>query len=383
MTWRLPSRGLEIAARMRSLRIGVNALYLIPGGVGGTEIYLRNLVRALGEIDSANEYFLFTNRETGDSLAPGKPNFHTVQQEVRAAFRPARIVWEQLALPLAVAARQIDALLNPGFTAPILCGCPQVSVFHDLQHKRHPEHFRWFDLPFWRTLLFWSAHISHTLIADSEATRDDLERYYRLPQNRIRVVPLGVDAKFFEIVRRPEPFLLSVSTLHPHKNLDRLLRVFAEFRRGRPEFRLVIAGLRGFNSAQLDALRQQLGLARSVEFTGWIPREELYDLYARAFAFVYPSTFEGFGLPVLEALAAGLPAACSRIEPLASMAADAALRFDPADERDMARAIERIVGDEALRVQLAAAGPRRAALFAWNATARATLGELVEAVQRP
>jgi len=370
---------LEIAGRMRPLRIGVNALYLIPGGVGGTEIYLRKLVQALAEIDGANEYFLFTNRETADSLEPGKPNFHTVQQAVRAAFRPARIVWEQVPLPLAVAAHRIDVLLNPGFTAPILCGSPQVTVFHDLQHKRHPEHFRWSDLPFWRTLLFWSAHVSRALIADSAATRDDLERFYRLPRNRIRIVPLGVDANLFQVVRRPEPLLLSVSTLHPHKNLDRLLRVFAEFRRARPEFRLVIAGLRGFNTAQLDALRQELGLADSVEFTGWIPREELYDLYARAFAFVYPSTFEGFGLPVLEALAAGVPAACSRIEPLASMAADAAVKFDPADEADIARAIERIVCDEPLRAQLAAAGPKRAALFSWAATARATLAALVDA----
>jgi glycosyltransferase involved in cell wall biosynthesis len=367
---------------MRPLRIGVNALYLIPGGVGGTEIYLRNLVRALAGIDSTNEYFLFTNRETGDSLAPGKPNFHTVQQAVRAAFRPARIAWEQFALPLVVSARRIDVLLNPGFTAPILCGGPQVTVFHDLQHKRHPEHFRWFDLPFWRTLLFWSAHVSRTLIASSEATRVDLERFYRLPRNRIRVVPLGVDPKFFEIIRRPEAFLLSVSTLHPHKNLDRLLRVFAAFRRGRPEFRLVIAGLRGFDTDHLLALRQELGLAESVEFTGWIPREELYDLYARASAFVYPSTFEGFGLPILEALAAGVPAACSRIEPLASMAADAALQFDPADEREIARAIERIVGDEPLRAQLAEAGPKRAALFSWTSTARSTLDALEDAAEK-
>ena len=372
---------MEIAARMRPLRIGVNALYLIPGGVGGTEIYLRNLMRALGEIDSANEYFLFTNLETGDSLPPEKPNFHTVRQAVRAAFRPARIIWEQMALPLAVTARRIDVLLNAGFTAPILCGCPQVSVFHDLQHKRHPEHFRWFDLPFWRAFLFWSAHVSRTLIADSEATREDLERYYRLPQDRIRVVPLGVDTKFFEVVRRPEPFLLSVSTLHPHKNLDHLLRVFAEFRRVRLEFRLVIVGLRGFDTAHLHALQQELGLAEAVEFTGWIPRDELYDLYARAFAFVYPSTFEGFGLPVLEALAAGVPAACSRIEPLASMAAEAALQFDPTDERDMAHAIERICCDESLRAQLATAGPKRAAMFSWNTTARATLEALEEAAQ--
>src|SRR5258708_8148260 len=221
MTWRLPSRGLEIAARMRPLRIGVNALYLIPGGVGGTEIYLRKLVQALAEIDSSNEYLLFSNRETGDSLAPGKPNFHTVQQAVRAAFRPARIAWEQFKLPLTVAARRIDVLLNPGFTAPILCGCPQVTVFHDLQHKRHPEYFRWFDLPFWNFFLFWSITISCQIVAVSGSTSDDLRRWYRLPPAKIRIVPSGVDPRFFELssLRCPDPLLLAASLLLQPPNL--------------------------------------------------------------------------------------------------------------------------------------------------------------------
>jgi len=367
---------------MRPLRIGVNALYLIPGGVGGTEIYLRNLLRAFAEIDSTNEYVLFTNRETGRDLAPTQANFHIAGQAVRAAFRPARILWEQIVLPLAIARQHIDVLLNPGFTAPILCGCPQVTVFHDLQHKRHPEYFRWFDLPFWRFLLFWSAYISPALIADSEATRADLLRFYRLPDEKIRVIPLGVDPKFFEIARarRPEPILLTVSTLHPHKNLDRLLRAFAGFHSARPEFRLVIAGLRGFDTENLERLRQELALTDHVEFTGWIPRDDLYALYARAFAFVYPSTFEGFGLPVLEALAAGVPAACSNIEPLSSTAGDAALQFDPQDEKALLDAMTKLVSDEVLRAQLAAAGPQRAARFSWHTTARLTLDALIEAV---
>ncbi len=366
---------------MRPLRIGVNALYLIPGGVGGTEIYLRNLLRVLGEIDNTNEYFLFTNRETGTDLGPELPNFHRVPQAVWAVFRPARIAWEQTVLPLAVAARRIDVLLNPGFTAPLLCGCPQVTVFHDLQHKRHPDHFRWFDLPFWRVLLFWSAHLAQIVIADSEATATDLATYYRLPLRRVRVVPLGVDPKFFMIsaARRTEPLLLSVSTLHPHKNLDRLLRAFGAFHRNRPEFRLVIAGLRGFDSANLERLRDKLGLAAAAEFTGWIPREDLYRLYARARAFLYPSTFEGFGLPVLEALAAGIPTACSRIEPLASTAGDAALQFDPSDETAMADAMERLVFDEKLRETLSTKGPARASRFSWHTTARLTLQALRDA----
>ena len=368
---------------MSPLRIGVNALYLIPGGVGGTEIYLRNLLQALAEIDATNEYVLFTNRETGLGLRPGAPNFRTVQHDVRASFRPARILWEQTGLPLAIARQHLDVLLNPGFTAPLLCGCPQVTVFHDLQHKRHPEYFRWFDLPFWRFLLFWSAHLSRSLIADSDATRADLMEFYRLPREKIQVVPLGVEPEFFEIARarRPGPFLLSVSTLHPHKNLHRLLRAFARFRQARPDFRLIVAGLRGFEAENLERLQQELGLSGAVEFTGWIPREDLYALYARAFAFIYPSTFEGFGLPVLEALAAGIPAACSDIEPLASTAGDAALRFDPQDDQALLDAMTRLFSDHHLRAELSVRGPQRAALFSWKTTARLTLDALVEAGQ--
>src|SRR5262249_39370559 len=147
-------------------------------------------------------------------------------------------------------------------------------------------------------------------------------RYYRLTAGCVRVAPLAADPAFSELRarRRPEPFLLTVSTLHPHKNLDGLLRAFAAFRARCPEFRLVVCGIHGFSSGPLHDLRASLGLGDSVTFPGWIPRTDLLDLYARAWAFVYPSLFEGFGLPVVEAMAAGVPLACSAIEPLASIA---------------------------------------------------------------
>ena len=156
------------------IRIGVNALYLIPGGVGGTEIYLRNLLNALAGIDSENQYIVFTNRETGSGLVPDRPNFLHAPQSVRASFRPARILWEQLVLPFAARRHQLNVLFNPGFTAPLVCGCPMVTVFHDLQHKRHPEYFRWFDLPFWNFFVWASARRSRGAIAVSVATHDDL-----------------------------------------------------------------------------------------------------------------------------------------------------------------------------------------------------------------
>jgi glycosyltransferase involved in cell wall biosynthesis len=274
-------------------------------------------------------------------------------------------------------------MLNPGFTAPLLAACPQVTMFHDLQHKQHPENFRWFELPFWQFFLFWPAHMSRLLLAPSQSTADDLKRYYRVPETRIRVAVHGVDAAFFEVAKRrqPERFLLAVSTLHPHKNLDALLRAFAVFRQSHPDFRLVVSGLHGFSAGDLHTLRDALGLRDAVDFPGWIPREELYNLFARAWAFVYPSLFEGFGLPVLEALAAGVPTACSSIDPLHAISGEAALRFDPRDQAALLAAMTRITDDDALRQSLATAGPARAAHFNWRFTARTTLDALEDAAK--
>lgn len=356
-------------------RIGVNALYLIPGGVGGTEIYLRELLAALGRRDKTNEYFVFTNLETGADLVPRQANFQWKPQAVRARFRPARILWEQTVVPLEASRYRLDVLFNPGFTAPILAPCPCITVFHDLQHKRHPEHFRWFELPFWRVLLWASAIRSRRLIAVSQATREDLLRYYKLKPESIAVISHGVEPAFFALDRtRVESYLLCVSTLHPHKNLDRLIRAYA---RRKPDFRLVLAGMRGFYTRSLDTLISGLGIADSVQITGWIARTELYRLYERAHAFIYPSTFEGFGMPVLEALAAAIPVACSDIPPLREVADEAVLFFNPLDENAIADALDRIVTDEPLRRRLAEAGPQRARQFTWEQAAAATLDILL------
>src|SRR5580704_12679556 len=277
------------------IRIGVNALYLIPGGVGGTEIYLRNLLRALADIDSENQYIIFTNHETGSDLAPDRANFHHAPQSVRASFRPARILWEQLALPWAARKHRLNVLFNPGFTAPLLCSCPMVTVFHDLQHKRHPEYFRWFDLPFWNFFVWASARRSRGAIAVSQATADDMQLYYH---RSAQVIHHGVESELIEIAHRrhPKDYLLCVSTTHPHKNLERLLRVHAQIHaQNNAAPRLVLTGVRGFAAQEIERLA-----SGSVELTGWIPREQLYELYRGALGFIYASTFEGFGMPVLE-----------------------------------------------------------------------------------
>ena len=366
------------------LRIGVNALYMIPGGVGGTEIYLRSLIEALAAIDKTNQYILFTNRETGGSLLPPADNFRCVPQAVAATNRPARLIWEQTRLPWEARKRRLNVLFNPGFTAPAVCGCRQVTVFHDLQHKRHPGHFRWHELPFWNLFLAMSAHVSDRLIAVSDATREDLLLFYKLPPKKVTTVRHGVDPRFFEIARQrascpPEPFLLCVSTLHPHKNIERLVLAFSQFRLSRPEFRLVLAGLKGLHTEAVEKLIEDLSLREQVTITGWIPRERLYDLYLRAHAFIYPSTFEGFGMPILEAMAAGIPTACSGIEPLLSIADKSAMFFPPEQVELIAATMGVLVNDVKLREKLAAEGPQRASRFSWEKAARQTLDVILEA----
>lgn len=342
------------------MRVGVNALYLIPGGVGGTEIYLRNLLRALAVVDQENEYVVFTNVETGADLTPDAPKFKHAPQNVCATFRPARILYEQFTLPRGLRRERIDVLLNPGFTGPAFCPCPSVTVFHDLQHKRHPEYFRWFDLPFWRLLLWASAKRSARLIAVSEATRDDLRHFYCVDS---AVIHHGVEPAFAEIAgrREPEGYILCVSTLHPHKNLERLVRVHATMPEA-PE--LVITGLRGFAAERIEAAAKG-----RVRFTGWIPRQELLELFRRARAFVYPSTFEGFGMPVLEAMAAGVPVACSDIPPHREIASGMAVLFDPQSDNAMRQAIERVLSD----ASLVEPARKHAATFTWERAAAETV----------
>jgi glycosyltransferase involved in cell wall biosynthesis len=345
------------------IRIGVNALYLIPGGVGGTEIYLRNLLAALAEIDSENQYIIFTNRETGADLVPDRKNFIRAPQPVGASFRPARILWEQFALPFAARKHRLKVMFNPGFTAPLLCDCPMVTVFHDLQHKRHPEYFRWFDLPFWNFFVWAAAKRSRGAIAVSQATADDLRRYYGLSA---QVIHHGVEREFMEIAHRrhPQDFLLCVSTTHPHKNLERLLRVHAQMKNAP---KLILTGVRGFAAKEIESLA-----SGSVEITGWIPREDLRSLYRNALGFIYPSTFEGFGMPVLEAMAAGVPVACSDIAPLREIARSTVHFFDPASDREIRDALLLLASGKISTV----AAQKRAAQFTWEKTARATLDYL-------
>ena len=259
-----------------------------------------------------------------------------------------------------------------------------MTVFHDLQHKRHPEYFRWFDRPFWRLFLYWAARRSQALIAISGATATDLRRFYpRLPASKIYTVPQGVDPAFAEIrpQRHPEPFLLTVATLHPHKNLNGLLRAFAFIRLGAiPNSGWWFAACTGSLPVRCMSCGCRSGWRMRSNFRAGF-RASKCTIFSRARGrSSYSLTLSKVsGLPVLEAMAAGVPMACSNVEPMAGLAGDAALLFDPEDVDAMAAAMLRITEDEALRAGETGGGWSTAGgeVF-WEATAKGTLEAMVE-----
>jgi glycosyltransferase involved in cell wall biosynthesis len=378
------------------LRIGVNALYLIPGGVGGTEIYLRNLLGALAEIDRRNEYFVYLNRETDVDLCPRQANFAPVDTGVKATFRPGRLIWEQLRLPSHTRTDKLDVLFSPGFTAPLTGSGRRVTVIHDLQHKRQPQNFGRFELMAWEWCVAQSVKTASTIITVSESSKKDIVEFYGTPREDIRVVPHGVEDDFFGLKKNetygPElltqaglpdsPYLLAVSTVHPHKNWERLIDAYEAVTRQEADLQLVISGLPGKSWEGLKKLIASKGLGGRVHLLGWQPRKTLIGLFKYADSLVFASTFEGFGMPVLEALASGTPVACSDIAPLRELADGCASFFDPHSSDDIAAAIRGLRQDEFQRVKFVNAGLQRSKDSTWRRAAQQTLAIFLEAAQR-
>lgn len=378
------------------LRIGVNALYLIPGGVGGTEIYLRNLLQALSGIDRRSEYFVYVNRETGVDLCPPQANFAPVDTGVKASFRPGRLLWEQLRLPSHTRSDKLDVLFSPGFTTPATGRGQRVTVIHDLQHKRQPQNFGRIERAAWDWCVAQSIKSSSLLITVSENSKKDIMEFYGVPDSDIRVVPHGVEDDFFGLKKNetygPEiptdaglpdaPYLLAVSTVHPHKNWEKLLDAYQVVSREEENLHLAVCGLPGKSWDNVKSLIASKGLSERVHLLGWQPRKTLIGLFKYAEALVFPSTFEGFGMPVLEAMAAGVPIACSDIPPLRELANGCASFFDPHSRDDMAAAIRSLRQDEFQKMKFVAAGLERAQNSTWRRAAEQTLAIFLEASQR-
>lgn len=362
------------------MRVGLNVLHLVPRETGGGELYVRRLIPALLEAGQALELVVFTGHEASPSLSaePWASDVELVHVPVRSRSRPRRVLAEQTLLPRAARRARIDLLHNVQNTAPVMPRVPQVTTILDVIYKRHPETHAGILAAGVALLVPLAARRSRRILTLSEAAKDDIVHYLHVTPDRIDVTRLGPGlpddvspVAEAELRRRYDlgeaPIVLTVSAKRPHKNLERLLEAIALVQSD-PEPVLVAPG---YETVFEPELRQRAD--ERIRFLGWVDDDELEGLYRAATSFVFPSLAEGFGLPVLEAMARGTPVACSRIGPLEEVAGEAAFYFEPTDAHGMARAIESLLSDAALRTGLAEAGRERAKQFSWTRTAEATL----------
>jgi glycosyltransferase involved in cell wall biosynthesis len=349
--------------------------------MSGLETYARELTRALLEEEGDLRVTAFVNREASTDAA--WPDLvPTVTVPVYGRRRAAWVRAEQLRLPILAQRAGVDVLHSLASTAPTWGSFTRVVTIHDVIYRIHPDAHGWRSLAL-RALIPLAARRSHRVIVPSRSSERDLVRLLKVPQEKIDVVPNGIGAapaerwpREVEVRRRYDlgsrPILLTVSLRRPNKNLARLLDALALI----PSERRPVLVLAGHATPHEQTLRQhaaRVSVGSDTRFLPWVPAEELEGLYRAATAFVFPSLYEGFGLPVLEAMTRGVPVACSNRGALSEVADDAALTFDPERPREIAAAIERLLADPGERGRLSRAGEMNAARFSWAETARGTL----------
>jgi glycosyltransferase involved in cell wall biosynthesis len=372
------------------MHVGLNLLFLVPGATGGMEVYASELIPELVAAAPEHRFTAFVSREAAAAEGPWRELDGCVVVPVSSSSRLARVRGEQQLLPPLARRAGVDLVHSLASTAPAWGRFCRVTTIHDLIYRLVPEAHPGLLSLGMRVLVPLAARRSDRIIVDAASTRDDLQRLLGVAPDRVDVVPLGL-GRTPQTAPLPEadlrrrldagdrPIVLSVSAKLAHKNLIRLISALATI----PAAERPLLVLPGYPTPHEQELRERavaLGVSADVRLLAWVSGEELEGLYAAAAAFVFPSLAEGFGLPVLEAMARGVPVACSARGALAEVAGDAALLFNPLEESEIAQAIRRLIedGDEAAR--LATAGRERAARFSWQTAAAGTLAAYRRAV---
>ena len=377
------------------MRIGIDARTL-SGRFTGDRTYWRGLLSGLAAVDTVNEYTLYTRGPIEGEAPTLGPNFewHQIPTPTNDAL------WMLSAFPKALKADRID-VGHTQYNIPLLGSpCPIVTTVHDISFQIHPDLFLPKDRRILQTFVPRSMQKAAAVIAVSESTRRDILRSYKaIPKEKVFVVleaagkQFGVPKAGQETARAAantvlgldnKPYLLAVGVLQPRKNLEVLLDAFALLKLGPrpPPHRLVIAGKRGW----LDDTDQQLAalpaeVTREIVLAGYIADADLPALYGGADALCYPSRYEGFGLPPLEAMACGCPVLCSRSSSLPEVVGDAGILLPFADSSAWAHALETLLASPTVQARWRERGPERAALFSWEKAGRETLAIYEECVK--
>lgn len=349
--------------------VGIDASRAIRPRPTGTETYARRIIVELLALGASHDYRLYFDRPPGPDL------FAAAEQRVISFPR----LWTQVRLSLELAVHRPDLLFVPAHVLPLYRSCPSVVTVMDLGYLHFPRAHPLGQ----RLYLDWTnrfhARVATRLLAISEHTKRQLVARYGVPAERVVVTPLAAEAPADgqAPTEPPEaPYVLAVGTVHPRKNLGLLIRAFGPLARAHPQARLLIAGRLGWLYEGILAEVEQRHLGGRVTFLGYVERERLWQLLREARIFAFPSLYEGFGLPILEAQLAGAPVLASQSSSIPEVAGEGAVLLDPEDEEAWAEALVRLWENGALRADLARRGRSNAARFSWARTARLTLGAL-------
>jgi glycosyltransferase involved in cell wall biosynthesis len=349
------------------MRVGVNLLYLIPGVVGGTETYARGLLGGLARAATRHEFVVFCNEEASDWLLP--PGFRRVVCPVSAIHRARRYVFEQLRLPAWARAEKLDVLHSLGYVAPLWAPCPSVVTIPDLNTVAFGRQLSRSKRIVLGAFTRWSARRADHILTISSFSKDRICEVLGVPRENVTVTPLASsprepagDPAGVSVARS---YFVAFSSTSPNKNIPFLLEAFARARASGLEHDLVLVG----HPPTWAFGRVPAG----VRFTGWLPDDRRDAVVAGAAALVFPSLYEGFGLPVLEAMALGVPVLASDRASLPEVGGDAAVYFDPMSSGELARKLAWLARDASARASMRAAGYENVKRFSWEKTAALTL----------
>jgi glycosyltransferase involved in cell wall biosynthesis len=359
---------------VRRLRIGIDA-HAIGERMTGNERFAANVIPAIRELCDHDLVLYFTRPESAGAWS-GHPR--TRIRLIRPAHPLARI---PAVLPWMARRDRLDVLFVQ-YSGPPVRSCPLVTVVHDVAFARFPTYYSLLERIWMRRTIPWTMRHAESIVTVSEFSRQEILSLYPMDPARITVAHEGVDAIFRDPAPRPSPleppFFLAIGNLQPRKNLITLIRAYRKLLRDHPEApeRLVVVGQQWFAAEDLYRESEDLRTSGRAVFTGYVPDEQLVGLLQRATAFCYPSVYEGFGFPPLEAMAAGTPALVADIPVMREVAGAGALRLPATDEGAWAEALFRVSAEAPLRGDLVARGRERADLFTWERCAQIILGAL-------
>jgi glycosyltransferase involved in cell wall biosynthesis len=358
------------------MRIGINLLYLKPGIVGGTETYATQLLKEFSYRYPDEEFILFINRVTKKKGIFDRFGFKEVICEIDGTNTSYRHIYEQMILPRKVKEAKCHILHSLGYVGPINLSCPHVVTIHDanfaVSFNKMPRGKR----ICLRFFVDRSAKKATKIVTVSQFSANQIQQHLAINNNKIVVIYNGgADG---EIIQRPFPgtpkqYILAGATSLPHKNLETVIRAFKAIVERLPNMRLILFGPETPYQHTLRELANNLNIEGSIIFTGFINKEQLNYLYANAAVFVFPSLYEGFGIPVIEAMKNGTPVICSKEASLGEIAGDAAILLNnPLDVGELTFKIVELLNNDKLRKDLIEKGYKRQQFFTWRETAKRT-----------